>query len=81
MDFRDQIVQDELKRIVGPYRPEKSLRQRLARMAVILVLAFAAVAGLMAILEHSTPRPAAPPAKAKPRPVEIQLVPAPEKAR
>ena len=53
-DFRDQPVQDALEKAVGPYRPEKTLRLRLARVAAIAALALAAFAGFWALFNFAT---------------------------
>ena len=59
MDFRDHFVQKALDKAVGRYRPEKTVRSRIARMAVIAAVALCAFAGFWAALHHSTPKPRA----------------------
>ena len=77
MDFRDHFVQKALDKAVGRYRPEKTLRSRIARMAVIAAVAVVVFAGFWAALHHSTPKPA--PRAAERKPIAIELLPAPGK--
>ncbi len=77
MDFRDQFIKEALDKAVGPYRPEKTLRSRLARMAMIAVVTIAAVCGL-AWMFHYAMKELAPPATA-PRPITVELLPSPAK--
>jgi hypothetical protein len=76
LDFRDQPIKEALDKTIGPYRPEKTLRSRLRRMAAIAALTLVAVLGFVGIIHYSAPRPGAPAPAAKPRPIEVQLVPA-----
>jgi len=76
LDFRDQHIKEALDKAIGPFRPEKTLRARLTRIAAIAALTMVAVLGFLGIIHYSTPRPAANSPAAKPRPIEIQLVPA-----
>lgn len=75
MDFRDQPIKEALDKAIGPFLPEKTARSRMVRIAVVVALAVATVVGFVAIIHYSSPRPKAPPPAAKPRPIEIQLVP------
>lgn len=70
-DFREQAVQEALDRAVGDYRPEKRLRTRLARRALVALVALATMAGFWALLHHSAPRPAPKPVERKPIPVQL----------
>jgi hypothetical protein len=72
MDFRDQFIKEALDKAVGPYRPEKTLRSRLARMAMIAVVTIAAVFGL-AWMFHYAMKELAPPAP-KPKPISVELL-------
>jgi hypothetical protein len=74
MDSRDQIVKEALDRTVGAYRPEKTLRSRLRRVAIVAALALAAFLGFAAILHHSVLQPA--PASTERKPVSVRILPA-----
>jgi len=75
VDFRDQPVKEALDKAIGPFRTERTLGGQLARIAVIVALAVATVLGLLAVIHISSPRPGPAAPAAKPRPIEIQLVP------
>ena len=72
-DFRDQAIQNALDKAIGKYRPEKTARARLKRIAVIAALTLATVAGFWTALYISTPKP--PPQGAKDKPVSVELLP------
>ncbi|HEX4942703.1 MAG TPA: hypothetical protein VFV55_00010 [Usitatibacteraceae bacterium] len=75
-DFRDHFIEKALDKAVGAYRPDKSPRSRIARIAIIAALAFATFVGFWTILHLSTPRPG-PPVERKP--ITVELLPAPAK--
>ena len=72
-DFRDQAIKDALDKTVRAYRPEKTRRKRLARIALVAALTVAAVAAFWIVLHFSTPKPA--PKGAKGKPVAVELLP------
>lgn len=76
MDFRDQPVKEALDKAVGPFRPEKTLRSRVARIAVVAALTVVTVLAFLGIIQYSSPRPGPAAPAAKQKPVEILLVPA-----
>jgi hypothetical protein len=75
-DFRDHHVKEALDRTVGPYRPEKTARARLKRIAAIATLTLVAVLAFVGIIQVSTPRPATPAPAPKPGKIDVLLVPA-----
>jgi hypothetical protein len=77
MDFRDQFIKEALDKAVGRYRPEKTVRSRLARMAMIAVATIAAVLGLAGMFHYAMKELATP--AAAPRPITVELLPAPAK--
>lgn len=77
MDFRDQAIKDALDKAVPRYRPERTIRSRLARIAMIAVVTVAAVFGL-AWMFHYAMKELAPPAP-KPKPISVELLPPPGK--
>jgi hypothetical protein len=74
-DFRDHVVEKALDKAVGPYRPEQTRRSRFRRIAIVVALTLAVVAAFWTILHLSAPNSGARPAK--PRPVPVELLPAP----
>ena len=78
-DFRDHVVKKALDDTIGPYRPEKTLRSRLRRIATVAALAIAAAAAFAFIIDLSAPRPK--PAAANRKPVAVDIVPAPRERR
>jgi hypothetical protein len=76
-DFRDHHIKKALDEAIGAYRPEKTRRSRLKRVAIVALLALVTVAGFWTALYHSTPKPAKPAAER--RPVPVQILPAPAK--
>jgi hypothetical protein len=78
-DFRDHIVKKALDETIGPWRPEKTLRSRLRRIAAVAALAIAAVAAFAFIIDLSAPRPK--PAAAHRKPVAVDILPAPRERR
>ncbi len=78
-DFRDHVVKKALDDTIGPYRPEKTRRSRLRRIAAIAVLAIAVSAAFIFIVDQSAPRPK--PAAASRKPVAVDIVPAPRERR
>jgi len=77
LDFRDHYVHEALARTVGPFRPERTRRARLVRIAAVALLTVMAVAGFLALIQVSAPRPAPSAAPPKPGKIDILLVPAP----
>ena len=73
-DFRDHILEKELDKAVGAYRPETSARARNRRIAVIVVLTVLVVIGFWTLLHFSSPKP--PPAATKGKPISVDLLPA-----
>lgn len=76
MDFRDQPVKEALDKAIGPFRPERTLRSRVVRIAIVVALTVVTVLAFLGIIQYSSPRPGPAAPAAKPRPVEILLVPA-----
>lgn len=76
MDFRDQPVKEALDKAIGPFRPERTLRARVVRIAVVVALTVATVLAFLGIIQYSSPRPGPAAPAAKPKPIEILLVPA-----
>lgn len=74
-DFRDHVVKKALDETISAYRPEKTLRSRLRRIATIAALAIAATAAFAFIIDLSAPRPK--PAAANRKPISVDLLPAP----
>lgn len=72
MDFRDQFIKEALDKAVGHYRPEKTIRSRMARVAMIAVVTIAAVFGL-AWMFHYAMKELAPPAP-KVKPISVELL-------
>jgi hypothetical protein len=75
VDFRDHAVRKAVEDAVGPYRPEKKLRSRLVRIAMVAALTLATCLGFWAMLHYSSTKHAKPAAK----PIAIELLPAPAK--
>ena len=73
-DFRDHILEKELDKAVGAYRPETSARARNRRIAVTVVLTLLVAVGFWTLLHFSSPKPA--PAATKGRPITVDLLPA-----
>ena len=76
MDFRDQPVKEALDKAIGPFRPERTLRARVVRIAVVVALTVATVLTFLGVIQYSSPRPGPAAPAAKPKPIEILLVPA-----
>jgi hypothetical protein len=72
-NFRDHHVEAALKGVIGAYRPEKTPRARLKRIAIVAALALATALGFWTVLFLSTPKPPRPAT----RPVPVELLPAP----
>lgn len=77
MDFRDQFIKEALDKAVGRYRPERRVRSRLVRIAMIAAFALAAVLGLAGIF-HYAMSGIAPSARDR-KPISVELLPAPGK--
>lgn len=73
-DFRDHVVKKALDDTIGPWRPDRTPRSRLRRIATIVALAIAATAAFAFIIDLSAPRPR--PAAAHRKPVAVDIVPA-----
>lgn len=73
-DFRDQHIEEALKETVGAWRPERTLRARLRRMAVVAALALATAFAIWTVLDKSGPKPSKP---APRKPVAVEILPAP----
>ncbi len=72
-DFCDHHIQKALDEAIRPYRPEKDARSRLKRIAIVVALALLTCAAFWTVLYFSSPKHAAK----EPRPVPIQVLPAP----
>jgi hypothetical protein len=75
VDFRDHAIKKAVDDAVGPYRPEKRLRPRIARIAIVAALTLATCVGFWAMLHYSSTKHAKPAAK----PIAVELLPAPAK--
>lgn len=71
-DFRAHHIEKALAETVAAYRPEKTLRARLKRIAIVVALTLATVAAFWTVLYLSTPRPPKP---AERRPVAVEILP------
>jgi len=77
-DFRDHAIEKALDEAVPAFRPERTRRARLKRIAAVAVVTALALAAFWALLHYSSPRTGArKPAK----PIPIELVPAPPRGR
>jgi hypothetical protein len=75
LDFRDQPVKEALDKAIGPYRPERTVRSRVIRIAAIAALTVVVVLAFLGIIQYSSPRPGQKPPTAKPAAIDIILVP------
>ena len=74
---REQYLEDELRKVVGGFKPKEPLRARVRRWLLLALAAEATAVALWVLLaSESSPfaRPNAPKAPPKP-PVSIQLLP------
>ena len=74
---REHFLEEELRKVVGRFKPKEPLRHRVRRWLLLALAAEATAVGLWVLLaSESSPfaRPNAPKAPPKP-PVSIQLLP------